>query len=353
MSECLLLLLLCQLSLYSLVTPVKVCGRPPVGPHVDDGDFQRVYEVGHEVFLSCKPGYSQTKGTRKITCGVSGTWSHSTFSCEPKRCSIPGPLLHGAIQAADNVYRSTINYTCNEGYILRGSSFSHCLSDGTWSHSLPSCDPVICSLPEIPKYGKFIASRKFKDNTTFFGDSVEYVCPPPLALFGDERGFCTSNGNWTRTPECRLVTCPPPTGIPNGFMSFAVKRDHGYKERVRYGCNANYVLDGPMEAECEKTGNWSTKPVCRAPCTVGIERGRIFYNGKKMWIKELKPKRILHADLLAVYCKNEEKNCGYPVATQCIDGKLQIPACFKEPGRLEYNLNPSSLPSEIEMCKSN
>lgn len=59
------------------------------------------------------------------------------------------------------------------------------------------------------------------------------------------------------------VSCPIPTGIPNGFITFAVMRQHGYKDRVRYGCNDHYVLDGEAEIQCRNTGNWSSKPVCR------------------------------------------------------------------------------------------
>lgn len=59
------------------------------------------------------------------------------------------------------------------------------------------------------------------------------------------------------------VSCPTPTGIPNGFITFAVMRRHGYKDRVRYGCNDHYVLDGEAEIQCRNTGNWSSKPVCR------------------------------------------------------------------------------------------
>uniref|UniRef100_A0A0E9RPN3 Beta-2-glycoprotein-1 fifth domain-containing protein n=1 Tax=Anguilla anguilla TaxID=7936 RepID=A0A0E9RPN3_ANGAN len=54
--------------------------------------------------------------------------------------------------------------------------------------------------------------------------------------------------------------------------------------------------------------------------------------------------------MLAVYCKNEEKECGYPVVTRCVDGTLKIPECFKEPGRVTYNMRPKTLPSEIKMC---
>lgn len=59
------------------------------------------------------------------------------------------------------------------------------------------------------------------------------------------------------------VSCAVPTGIPNGFITFAVMRQHGYKEKVKYACNDHYVLDGEAEIQCQNTGNWSSKPVCR------------------------------------------------------------------------------------------
>lgn len=59
------------------------------------------------------------------------------------------------------------------------------------------------------------------------------------------------------------VSCPIPKAIPNGFITFAVMRPHGYKEKVKYGCNEHYVLDGDAEIHCQNTGNWSSKPVCR------------------------------------------------------------------------------------------
>ncbi|KPP78405.1 hypothetical protein Z043_102091, partial [Scleropages formosus] len=194
-------------------------------------------------------------------------------------------------------------------------------------HNVLLSPVVTCGLPEIPKYGKIIHHKKSKDNTTAFGDSVTYECLPPQALFGNEIGFCTANGNWTKAPECRFVTCPVPPGIENGFISFAVKREHSYKEKVKYGCKVDYILDGPVEIECQKTGQWSTMPVCRGK--VDIERGRIFYNGQKIWIENLKPNKILHSEVVAVYCKNKEKACGYPVTSQCINGILRIPQCYE------------------------
>lgn len=66
-----------------------------------------------------------------------------------------------------------------------------------------------------------------------------------------------------------------------------------------------------------------------APCTVGIKRGRIFYNAKKLWIADLKPNRVLHGEHVVFYCLNKAERCGYPVASTCKDGTLPIPECFE------------------------
>lgn len=66
-----------------------------------------------------------------------------------------------------------------------------------------------------------------------------------------------------------------------------------------------------------------------APCTIGIKRGRIFYNSRKMWIADLKPNRVLHGEHVALYCMNKADRCGYPVVTTCNDGTLAIPECFE------------------------
>ena len=37
---------------------------------------------------------------------------------------------------------STVTYTCDRGYDLVGTIFRVCQSDGTWSDSAPTCNPV-------------------------------------------------------------------------------------------------------------------------------------------------------------------------------------------------------------------
>ncbi|CAL8290580.1 unnamed protein product [Arctogadus glacialis] len=185
-------------------------------------------------------------------------------------------------------------------------------------------------------------------NQVPFETVLEYTCDE-----GFERGECLADGTATEPPVCRDISCPIPKGIPNGFLAFAVMRTHGYKETVRYACNDHYVLDGQAENRCTNTGNWSTKPVCRAPCSVNIKRGRISYNGRKLWIADLKPNRVLHGERVLFYCKNKVQKCGYPVASTCNDGTLTLPKCFEEPGKLEYTMRSKTLPSEINVCDAN
>lgn len=346
-----ILLLLFEVSLYTAVSSGKVCGRPRVSDHLEVETVQRVYEPGEEVVLACAPGYTRSGGSRVIICTKDGEWGKVTLKCAPKSCPPPENPLHGTAVFTDIVYKSTVNYTCDEGYILNGTTNSTCMHDGKWSYPPPVCEPVTCGLAPIPNYAKIIYDKKPEGNIVTFGFSGRYECFPPLALFGNERASCAADGSWTEPPKCEAVICPVPARIPHGFITFAVMREHGYKERVKYGCDQNYVMDGAPEIECEKTGQWSPKPACRAPCTIGIKRGRIFYNAKKIWIEDFKPNRLLHNEYVVLYCMNKEKQCGYPVATQCIDGTLKIPECFEEPSKTAYTLHYRSLPSEIDMCK--
>ena len=62
-------------------------------------------------------------------------------------------------------------------------------------------------------------------------------------------------------------------------------REHRYKEKVKYGCSDPYVLDGDAEIECQNTGNWSSKPVCRGEsscwCCCGHPSSRL---GGVVWV---------------------------------------------------------------------
>ncbi|XP_059193296.1 beta-2-glycoprotein 1-like [Centropristis striata] len=350
MAPTLMLLFLCQAALYTTVTSKKVCARPLVTEGIDEIGLKRVYDVGEEVILRCELGYlPSTDAVRRITCTGTGQWTQPELTCSPKMCPIPEPLRPLTMGRTEAPFKTVLNFSCDDGYVMQGANKSSCLPDGTWSDSPPVCKAVNCPLPKPLRDGRIVHDRPVTTSTTMYGHGWTYECNPPKAP-SYERGSCMADGSATEPPVCREVSCAIPTAIPNGVITFAVMRQHSYKDKVKYACNEHYVLDGEAEIQCQNTGNWSTKPVCRAPCTVGIKRGRIFYNAKKLWIADLKPNRVLHGEPVVFYCQNSAEKCGYPVASICRDGTLPIPECFEEPSRTQYTLKPKSLPSEIAMC---
>ncbi|KAM9856685.1 beta-2-glycoprotein 1-like [Aulostomus maculatus] len=344
----LLLLTVCFITVTS--EEHTVCPRPQLAANIVVEGLQRYFNPGEEIVLHCKQGYTPVSGPRKIVCALTGEWTATKLMCLPKRCPYPDPLAHGDVYYEDNVYQSTINYTCHEGHTLIGESTSECLANGTWSQSVPLCQPMSCGLAPIPQFGMIVYDKRIRGNTTYFGIGGTYKCLPPYVLIGEARAECNADGTWSKTPECRVVTCPPPENIDRGYMSINEDRDFHFMETLKYGCLGHYVLEGNLQVVCQKNGAWSEKPSCKAPCRVNIQRGRILYKGRNLWIKDLQPNRVLHKEIVSVYCMNKARSCGYAVSTQCIDGKLIIPECFEVPSSIDYNLYSGSLPSEIQQC---
>ncbi|KAF7653230.1 hypothetical protein LDENG_00085810 [Lucifuga dentata] len=350
MASQLTLLLICPALLFTTSLQDHVCFRPVLPANVEVDGLQGFFSPGAEVALSCTEGHTPQFGPRKIVCTTSGKWTTTRFMCIPKNCPYPEPVQNGELYYEDTIYRSTVNYTCNEGYTMTGANSTVCLASGTWSSPAPECKPVTCGLAPIPQYGMIVYNKRVRGNTTDYGTTGTYTCLPPHVAIGNIKAECTASGKWTELPECRIVTCAPPKLIENGYLSNTEERDFDYMETVRYGCNGDYVLDGSLQSVCQENGEWSERPDCKAPCSVGIQRGRILYKGQRLWIKELQPNRILHGDVVSVYCMNLARKCGYAVSAQCIDGKLKIPECFEEPSGIDYTFHSSSLPSEIQQC---
>ncbi|RVE75682.1 hypothetical protein OJAV_G00001320 [Oryzias javanicus] len=323
-----------------------VCVRPILDGNIELASNQTHFSPGEAIVLSCKQGYTPVSGPRRIVCIVDGTWTRTRYMCKSKLCPYPDPPANGEQYYEDTVYLSTINYTCHEGYTLKGSRTAVCQANGTWSTPTPECKAVSCGLAPIPKFGMIIYDRTVRGDKTYFGIGGTYRCLPPYALFGNPRAECTIRGTWTKTPECRVVTCPPPDNIEKGYMSNGDRRDFDFMETVKYGCNDDYVLDGNMEIVCQQNGNWSEKPSCKASCPIESEKAKIEYRGKKTWTSDLQNKVILHKEIVSFYCKDTVRNCTYTVPTQCLDGVLKLPECFEELSKFEYNLNST----EIQQC---
>ncbi|XP_034448509.1 beta-2-glycoprotein 1-like [Hippoglossus hippoglossus] len=343
------LFLLCPFVIFTTASS-DVCLRPDLPVNVEVDGLQRFFNPGAELALSCKQGYTPILGPRTIVCSARGEWTKTRLMCKPKLCPPPDLLSNGELYYEDTAFQSTINYTCHEGHILSGASSTVCQANGTWSSPVPECKPPTCDLAPIPQFGMIIYDKTIRGNSTEYGVAGTYRCLPPYVLVGSARAECTVSGTWTKTPECRVVSCPPPANIDKGYISNSEQRVFDFMETVKYGCDGDNALEGNQQIVCQQNGRWSEKPSCKAPCSVDIHRARVLYKGQKLWIKDMQPNRVLHKEVVSLYCMNKARSCGYPVPTQCMDGKLIIPECFEEPSHVNYSIYSGSLPSEIEQC---
>uniref|UniRef100_A0A8C3N9H8 Beta-2-glycoprotein 1 n=1 Tax=Geospiza parvula TaxID=87175 RepID=A0A8C3N9H8_GEOPR len=265
---------------------LMICPRPPEVLFATLNVDKKVYEVGEEVEYTCRPGFMPNSGQRKYTCLPTGKWAFNTLLCLP----------------------------------------------------------VTCAPPSLPEFGVISFRRLHPGNVSHFLDTIQFECVPPLALIGNETATCMANGTWSSIPVCKVVNCPTPIGIENGFIEFAVRRTYHYNESVSFGCQPGFVMEGSKHSRCENTGNWSTKPVCRAPCKIPVKKAVVLYNGEKKRVQNDLKDGILHGETVSFFCKNKEKSCAYTVDAACVDGNFTLPACFK-------GMSQAKDPSEMKACE--
>ena len=65
-----------------------------------------------------------------------------TSSCTEVDCSRPKQLQDGTVSYDGTGYNMLVEYKCDEGFSLIGSSTRVCKSDGKWSGEEPVCEGI-------------------------------------------------------------------------------------------------------------------------------------------------------------------------------------------------------------------
>ncbi|XP_062072457.1 beta-2-glycoprotein 1 [Lepus europaeus] len=338
--------------LSSFLCHVAIAGR--TCPKPDDLPFSIVvplkmsYEPGEQVTYTCKPGYVSRGGMRRLTCPLSGMWPINTLRCTPRVCPFAGIIRNGVVRYTTFEYPNTINFTCNLGFYLNGTSSSQCNEQGIWSPALPVCAPVTCPPPPVPKFAVLKVYKPSTGNSSLFQDTAVFECLPHYAMFGNDTISCTTHGNWTELPKCREVKCPFPSRPDNGFVNYPANPALYYKDKANYGCHDTFSLDGPAEVECTKLGNWSAQPSCKASCKLSVKKATVLFEGERVKIQEKFKNGMLHGQTISFYCKNKEKKCSYTEDARCNDGTIEIPKCFKEHSSFAFWKTDAS---EVKPCE--
>jgi hypothetical protein len=122
---------------------------------VDCGDFNslvngRVSVINttyqSRVNFTCQDGYNLI-GSSSSVCSANGQWSNQLPLCTIVDCGEFPTLVNGKVHVIHTTYQSRANFTCLNGYDIDGASSSVCLFNGTWSNQIPQCTSKCMHFP--------------------------------------------------------------------------------------------------------------------------------------------------------------------------------------------------------------
>ncbi|XP_063769277.1 seizure 6-like protein isoform X2 [Pseudophryne corroboree] len=145
---------------------------------------------GARITYQCDPGYDIV-GSETLTCQWDLSWSSDPPFCEKiMYCTDPGEVEHSTRLISDPVLLvgTTIQYTCNTGFVLEGSSLLTCYSRETgtpiWTSRIPHCvseETLACDNPGLPENGYQILYKRLY----LPGESLTFMCYEGFELMGE------------------------------------------------------------------------------------------------------------------------------------------------------------------------
>ncbi|XP_012494291.1 PREDICTED: C4b-binding protein alpha chain [Propithecus coquereli] len=254
-----------------------MCDSPPHISHgKHSGGDEDIYTYGSSVTYSCDPRFSLI-GKASISCMVEnktiGVWSPNPPTCKQIACPQPN-VPHGSIISGFGPiysYKDTIVFSCQKGFILKGSSLIHCEADNKWDPSPPTCEPNSCTdLPDIPHASWDRYPRPTKEQAYAVGTVLKYHCLPGYKPAVDEPTSvtCQKNLRWTPYKGCKELCCPIPE-LNNGEIIQHRKNRRTNDCMYFYGDELSYLCTGYLRfsATCQPDGTWSPRtPSCDGNC---------------------------------------------------------------------------------------
>nr|XP_020670471.1 E-selectin [Pogona vitticeps] len=218
--------------------------------------------------FSCNEGFL-LKGSSRLQCGASGEWDEQEPKCEVAKCEMVPQPERGFVNCShadtELTYRSTCDFGCMEGYTLRGSQQIQCSSKGNWSGPIPICEIVKCSELKPPTHGNLECSHPAGNFA--WNSSCKFACKEGFVLKGFAELQCDASGGWNgHQPECEAVKCEAVYRPENGFVNCSyLDMDPIYNAVCEFTCMEGYSLTGSSQIQCLSNGKWSEPfPICEA-----------------------------------------------------------------------------------------
>ncbi|KAK2540388.1 hypothetical protein Q9233_001260 [Columba guinea] len=234
------------------------CEDPPV---IDFGEIisgnKSRYMERDRVQYMCNAGFTLS-GSEWVTCHEK-MWVPGPPQCLERPCGSIPKVANAQIEGRNKASYEpgeTVSYQCDEGFLIVGTPEIIC-REGNWT-APPFCEDVTCgTAPEIPN--AHITSTQ--QERYLPGARVQYECESNFQMMDINYVTCT-NGQWSRAPTCRDVTCEPPPEIAGGKIEGVKKSRYLPGESARYQCWRGFQMTGSASVTC-RTGNWTELPKCK------------------------------------------------------------------------------------------
>uniref|UniRef100_A0A674B995 Selectin E n=1 Tax=Salmo trutta TaxID=8032 RepID=A0A674B995_SALTR len=239
------------------------------------------FTYGSSCNFSCSEGYL-LKGTITVTCTSAAEWSEEIPHCEVVLCSELNEPGKGSMACSHPLgsfsYLSTCTFTCEEGYerLASSSATLQCGASGQWNDSQPQCVAVSCPTLQQPQDGAITCGEDFT-----YGSSCNFSCSEGYLLKGAITVTCTSAAEWSEEiPHCEAVQCPSPV-VPLGGQVSCEAPSHPWGSVCNFSCDEGYDHQGAPNMQCSQSGKWSADtPTCTAtpepplnPTILGLAAG--------------------------------------------------------------------------------
>ncbi|XP_054639280.1 zona pellucida sperm-binding protein 3 receptor isoform X2 [Dunckerocampus dactyliophorus] len=158
------------------------------------------FPEGSIAFMTCHRGYEADGGSDMITCR-NGNWTELTLRCKRKDCGPLEPQPNMRFNTTSNtLYGDVVKVTCNEGYMIEGSSYRICMVSGWMFPS--SCQIVTCQKPAEVTNGKSLwDSQDFPK----YGEVIQYECDEGYTLVGNKSIVCKNLEYDSPPPVCKEI----------------------------------------------------------------------------------------------------------------------------------------------------
>ncbi|XP_012584367.1 PREDICTED: P-selectin [Condylura cristata] len=162
-------------------------------------------------------------------------------------------------------YQSTCSFTCDKGLLLVGASVLQCLDTGEWSAPPPKCQASTCTPPLSPQNGTMTCIQPLGESS--YKSTCQFTCDEGFSLSGPERLDCTPSGHWTNSPpRCEASKCPELFAPEHGSLDcLNTHGEFNVRPTCHFFCNKGFKLEGFNNVKCTVSGRWTAPPpTCKA-----------------------------------------------------------------------------------------